>query len=506
MEYLYAYPPQYNSLGQAVHPYVYWGVAFEEGNDSFVVVAFKENGFQFYNPGTWTVELWFDGGAHHTVPLNSPANQTQNTTTVGYISMSPLPNAKTNINMKVTSSWEESGVLAQQVIGVYNPPYVAQASRISCSSSASLGDELPIYITADDTTYTHTLSYSFDKLTWNEFSVGTKATEAGTPYSVILDTSELSTYFTTQTQRSVSIMCSTFSGANQIGNSAVVNCTITDSGAAPTVSIGCTPSNDNDIVRGWGIYLQTYSKIHVIVSYELHGGSQFRSCSITVDGVEISNSSGGEATREALSDVMSSSGYKEVKATVLDSRGMSSTATYQVYVYPYAKPYASSRSALRYSSNVNTEDKAGTNLSAKATMGYSSIGGRNSAGISVRYKESGSTTWSSPITLTSGNANHVKINGSATVSTEKSYVVQFIIYDTLHPQNADPTPVEVTIVTNTVIFHAKDGGGGFAVGDYCKNDNAFEVNYRLVLNSMSYGSTLPPASEAVEGQVFFRIN
>lgn len=377
------------------------------------------------------------------------------------------------------------------------------ASTVSAATPVTLGNTSRITITRAKTSYTHTLQYSFDNSSWTNI-----ATNVATSYD--FNTSTVVAYFSTLSARTCYIKCLTYKSGTYIGAN-TTSIYITASGSPTISSITVTPVNTNQVIKGWNsgnIFVQGYSTMSITVNYTVPYGASLSNCKIAVNGTTVSD---GSATTFATQSVITEYGNIGISATITDSRGNIVSGNTTITVYPYSRPYASVTSAIRCGSNVNVEDKQnGTNISAKATISYSSVNGYNTAIVKVRYKAAGGTYPSSSTTLTSGNTNYVKINGSTTLSTTTSYIVQFVIYDSLHTESSDPTTVEVVIPTKSVTIHAKDGGAGIALGGY-NTLNAIELwlnTYlygKLILPSSMYGTSAPSTSGAVVGQVYFQL-
>jgi len=376
------------------------------------------------------------------------------------------------------------------------------ASTITVPSQTTLGSICTVTVNRAKTSYTHTIQYGFSGGTWQ-----TAATNVTTSYN--FDTSVVANHFSSTTSDYLYFRCQTYSGSTLIGTSSAVYTYVTASGTPSVTALTVTAVNDNAVIQGWNsgnIFVQGYTRMRIIVGASIPSGASLSSCKITVGGTVISE---GTTMDYTTTTPIGESGTITIAATVTDSRGKTASRSTTITVYPYSRPYASVADAIRYSSNVNTEDKEnGTNISAKATIVYSSVNGYNSAGVKVRYKEAGGTYPTSTTTLTSGAANYKKINGSTELSTDKSYLVQFIIYDSLNTESSNPTTVEMIIPTKAVTMHAKDGGAGIAFGGYNTKD-AIELwlkTYlydKLILSSSMYGTSVPTSGEP--GQVFFQL-
>ena len=378
------------------------------------------------------------------------------------------------------------------------------ASSISVPAQTTLGSTCRVTITRAKTTYTHTIQYGFSGGTWQ-----TAATNVATYYD--FDTSTVANHFSSVSSDYLIFRCLTYSGSTYIGQSSQVYTLVSAAGSPTVSSVSVAAVNDNAVIQGWNngnIFVQGYTRMTITVGYSLPSGASLSNCKISVGGTVVSD---GTSTSFTTSTPITGSGTLNISAVITDSRGNTGSGSTNITVYPYSRPYASVVDAIRYSSDVNVEDKEnGTNISAKATIVYSSVNSYNTAGVKVRYKEAGGTYPTSATTLTSGNTNHVKINGSTTLSTDKSYLVQFIIYDSLNTESSNPTTVEMIIPTKAVTIHAKDGGTGIAFGGYNTKD-AIELwlkTYlygKLILPSSMYGSSAPSTSGAEVGQIYFQL-
>lgn len=379
------------------------------------------------------------------------------------------------------------------------------ASKLVVPSSVSLGSILQIRITRDSSAYVHQLDYIFGSGTMIRMANGVT-----TSYN--FDTSLVRDHFTSKTSDTMQLMCTTIDSTTNRAIGVNFANVIINAGGVPTInSITVTPINDNAVIQGWNngnIFVQGYTKLQIDVNCTAPYGATISSCRIVVNGQTVGESA---ATSFTAGTPIMDSGSVTISATVVDSRNNKTTGNTTINVYPYSRPYASVASAIRYSTNVNTEDKKGTNLSAKATIVSSSVNGNNVAYVKVRYKQSGGVYPTSATTLTSGAANHVKINSSA-ISADASYVVQFIIYDKLNTESANPTTLEVIIPTNAVVLHSMDGGSGLGVGGYQTKSDAIQLfldtylSGKLVFESTaSYGTGAPSTSGATNGQVYFQL-
>ena len=381
------------------------------------------------------------------------------------------------------------------------------ASKMTVPSSVSLGNPIQITITRYSSNLVHNLYYRFGSGDYT-----TMATNVATSYS--FNTNLVRDHFVSRTSDALEIKCETYNtSVGRVDGTTYATVIINASGTPTITSITVTAINDNPVIQGWdavdgNLFVQGYTKLKIDIDCTAPYGATIASTRIMVNGQTVGESA---STSYTASTPIMDSGSVTISVYVVDTRGNKTSGTETINVYPYSRPYASVASAIRYSTNVNTEDRTGKNLSAKVTIVSSSVNGHNVANVKVRYKQSGGVYPSSATTLTSGAANHVKIN-SAEISADASYVVQFIIYDSLNTESSNPTTLEVIVPTNAVTIHSMNGGNGLGIGGYHTKPNAIQLfldTYmygKLIFeSSASYGSGAPPTSNVHDGQVYFQL-
>lgn len=386
--------------------------------------------------------------------------------------------------------------------------------------SPEYGTEVSIAVTHNSPSYTYKLYYSNN----GQYTLFHSDTESGT---VIWNTSVLSLTSTTI----CNLKCSTYEGATFIDDY-VVPVTVTFSGVPEVTIQSVEQVSDSTVVNSWQeegeepLYVQGYSKCKVRFLVDWMPGGTYASCYINdgVDTVIAQPVSGLSNVYEATTRVFNASGARNIVATAVDSLGRSGSEYHAITVTPYIAPYVVDADAIRFSTVVTQADKSGTNIATKINAsGDWSVGGRNVLVIYARFKQIGEgqsypykTTV--PQTLTSG-ANYVQINltsdggGSVVpIETDRSYTVQFLLCDSLHPMTGvegTPITVERLVVTSAFVIHSKDGGGGIAFGGYNETDEA-EIFYpthlydHLIVADVTYGED-PPSGPGEEGQVYFKL-
>lgn len=403
-------------------------------------------------------------------------------------------------------------------------PYTTYiASSVSATSPVNIGANTSITVRSASSQYVHSLSYSVDQSNW--YAIQDVTADATSGRTINWNTSVLSSYFAASTRLTCYIQCITYtdSSKNKVVGSTKTSITVNASTGPSITSITATPVNTNTVIKTWNngnIFVQGYTNLKVVVSYTLPAGATLSRNKIYVGGLlfddrtyDSSTQPGGTITFQTTSP-LTDSGTITISSTATDSRGNIGENRTTIEVYKYSAPMATSFSAIRYSSNVSTEDNEnGTNLSARATISVSSVNGYNSGGVKARFKQVSDSTYQyNARAVTSSYSQINKNNSGSTVAvlTTKSYIVQFIVYDKLHTEGSNPVTYEITIPTRSVVIHSRDGGNGVALGGY-NDTNGIQLWLdtflygKLILTDTVYKSEDPPSTGAQVGQVFFKL-
>lgn len=225
-------------------------------------------------------------------------------------------------------------------------------------------------------------------------------------------------------------------------------------------SITVAPVSDNSVVSGWKTYVQGYSKVRVVVAASALYGATVANCEVRVGSQE------SVAGFSVTSDVLYDRGAIPIYATVTDSRGQQSTASTQVYVYPYAKPSLSGIICHR-ADGTGAYNADGTHYFVQATARYSSVAGKNSYAIEAQYKTVDGE-YGEAVLLASGSGSIL----GEDLSPYRTYVVKIVIRDAL---NAIPYTIPIPEERNT--FKIKDGGRGVGIGAIPTEDDLLDVGF-----------------------------
>lgn len=262
----------------------------------------------------------------------------------------------------------------------------------------------------------------------------------------------------------------TYSGSKLIGTkSGAFTLLIPDSEEyRPSFSFE-TALEGSDTVKSWGVFVKNKSSVSVSLKNESYKyGASFSSVSINAFGVT--------KTEAPAVIPATSSGSVKVTVTLKDSRGLKTTAEKTLQIEDYSPPSLDFSKLYRCALSGEKEN-LGTYLAAEFTKKFSSVGGRNSETVTLRYKKSGESAY---VSLNAENSP--VIFGGAAISVSDSYDVELSVKDML---TAEENVFIRRISSADIPFNIRHGGKGAAFGCYAEKDGELTVAYDLnVLGSI----------------------
>lgn len=371
--------------------------------------------------------------------------------------------ASFSYNLNITSDGAYRGTVTATSSSI-NLGTITRVSSVSVSpASQTLGNPLAINITRYVDSYTHDLTYSFQGLS------GTIATGVGTSYSWTFPSSFLSK-FTSATELSGTITCTTKNGDTTVGTSSATFKAKIGSGKAPVLD-----SITYNVVSPAGMgepfkymCIQGLTKMSMVIDAHGQDGATISSVSTQFDGKTYSGATW------TMSGNFDNAGDLPLKITLIDSRGVSTVDSDNIItVYPYAAPsilsaeYGEKVEAFRCDSN-GEASATGTYIHAELGRKISSINGENHGKIDYRTRLASSQTFNSWANLLPSSGDETEyvddvINASL---GEDAYVIQFRVTDDL----GNVVYQNVSIPASTPIYHMADGGKAFAFHGWATND------------------------------------
>lgn len=419
-----------------------------EGNSSQVRILWKstQSGASF-NSYTRTAKYYvsINGGAEvvYSVSYTLPKGTTK---TVLDITITVPHNADGTGSVSVRT-WMDTNI-SEGVITKTSTLTLTTIPRATTptfhANSVDMGGTLTIYMYRSSTAFTHDLEYSF----------------AGSEYVSIakdLDTvyywavPDLATKIPNAASGTVTIRCITKSNGRAIGAKTAIFTARVPGSVMPTISAVTATEVTPNLAAQFGAFVKGKSALSVFVAAAGAKGSTIKSCSTTLDGKVY------VGTR-FTSDVLATAGTVNLVTIVTDTRNRSVKLTTPITVQDYYPPVITAFSGYRVNTNgVAASD--GTRLGLKYAYQVAPVGNKNTASMTIKYKRSTATSWS---TLTTGTALQSSRDTTYTTTFSASY--QFDIELSVVDWFGAEARYSITLPTADVILDIKADGKGLAFG------------------------------------------
>ncbi len=336
------------------------------------------------------------------------------------------------------------------------------ASSVSVSGQY-LGSPVTIRISRNNSSFTHTLTYSFEGHT------GTIAAGVGTAYTWTPELSVFGPYIPNAVSGVCTVSCTTYNGSVQVGSAALAQVTLSvPAGCVPAVSNGwiasVTAQNAGTAAAAFSSFVQGYSRVKVVFdsgkitqSY----GASLASLKVTFQGTAVTASGAVAVTGTAVN-----AGTAVLRCTCTDSRGRSVSEDAAITVLSYAKPSLSEVTVFRADSGGNA-DEEGAWIYAKAKVTWSPLDGANGCSMSGSWKTGGGA-YGSAVQMTSG----VSVLMGGALSATATYTAKITASDSM----GNGVSLEKVIPTASCAFHIREGGRGAAFFGYSEKDGELTVN------------------------------
>lgn len=266
------------------------------------------------------------------------------------------------------------------------------------------------------------------------------------------------------------IYCDTFNGNTKIGAKTVSFTANVSTGMEPVINNVNISEAVSGIYNKFYGYVQNNSKLAVNISASGAQGATIKSYKTTICGVSYTGQS-------FTSSTISKSGNVDVSVSVTDSRGLSTTRTYNVNVLPYETPKINLFSVDRADYDYNLSS-VGTYASICIGYEISNVSGRNNNSYKIEYRESGSYDWTH---VTSGSgyiATNQQIQGGNILVGAYTYEVRLTVTD--YFGSVDST---VDIPTTATLFNINKEGTSICFGGVSNRaeERCFDFEYPVCI-------------------------
>lgn len=337
------------------------------------------------------------------------------------------------------------------------------------SSSVDMGTEITVSTPRASSSFTHDLAYSFAGGSYVSIATG-----VGTSYKWTVP--DLASKIPNAISGTLTIRCITKNGSTTIGTKTVSMTVQVPTDVVPSVSSIAASEAVEGLAAQFGAFVQNKSKITVAITATGAKGSTIKEYSATFQGKSYTTSSW-------TSELLKTAGTLAIKVRVKDSRGRwSAYETLNITVLTYSAPKVQVLQASRCNADgtANTEGEY-----AKVVYKYSvsSVGGKNTASMALKWKRSTLTEYTQLTTGTALSADTSLVTASALFSTDYQYDIQLTLSDYF----GAITPVVTQLPTGAVILDLKANGKGISFGKASEADG-IEFGWDIVNVIKNLGS------------------
>lgn len=344
---------------------------------------------------------------------------------------------------------------------------IPRASDVS-AVTGTIGSAMTINISRKNSTFTHTIKYSFGSKS------GTIATGVGTSCSWT-PPADLATMIPNATSGIGGIIVDTYSGSTKIGSKSAQLTLNVPTSMTPTLG-SITLTDSNAAVKNLLNTANTFAEIVSDIKVAFNSATGVQGSTITDYHAEIVNKNQSTNANNGNLGLMKWNGSAQVKAWVVDSRGRSSNAvTTNITVLEYFLPTLTF-TAVRGDTN-QSSDKIVVSRTAKIAPLRIGNTQKNSFKLSFKTAPFGSTTYTADtgagvndkVTNTLTNS---KATLSGTFDIGKSYEVYGVLEDALTSSGTVKAP---PVSPEKMVMGMAETAVSF--GKYPENANAVDSDW-----------------------------
>lgn len=350
-------------------------------------------------------------------------------------------------NLRATISGTYRGTItASATINLTDIPRATQPTL--STTSANMGAVVTISTPRAASSLTHTLTYALIS-GGNTLTSGNIASGVGTSYAWTVP--DLASYLPNDTQATALITCATKSGTKTVGTkTARLTVKVPASVIPPQPTLAISEATAG-LATQFGAYIQGKSKLAVSVAATGIKGSTIKAYQTTLEGKTYTSSS-------FTSGTLTGKGSIKLVTKVKDSRGRWSAARETtITVLDYSTPQIQTLVARRANS-AGGADEEGTYLALTYKYSVTSLNSKNTATVTLEYKKSTATSWTTLTTLTALSGNTVYKPTSPTFDIDYQYDVRLTVKDWFNTSRSYTTQLP----SGVVILDIKADGSGLA--------------------------------------------
>ena len=301
------------------------------------------------------------------------------------------------------------------------------------STSLEMGSTQTITISRANSSFTHTVAYTFGSIT---NTVTTKTTSTSVTFKPPVS---LASQVPNATSGTCTVKVTTYSGSTSIGSATKTFTLNVPSNVVPTLSLAQTKNNTLG-----GVCISGKSTVKITPTGNGSQGSSIKTYSYEGAGLSGTGLSKTTGTLNA--------GEYTVKVTATDTRGRTATSTTKFIVYDYSNPACKISGYRTNSSGTPTATGTYVRLKLNWTISNPNSTNLNARKFTIQYKKKTDTSWtthtpSTALTTYVGSLTSWDVS-DVTFETTVSYDFKFTVTDSYGSASATCTVSTINAILN----------------------------------------------------------
>lgn len=355
---------------------------------------------------------------------------------------------------------------------------IPRKSTVSCPGEVNVDASLPITIGAHASSFRHTLIYQLAGGSVQTIDTGI----GGGVYS--WSTAGMASKITDSDRKTCVITCITYSGSTEIGrDTATCQVMVPDTAPYRPAISNIGTSDATHYSTTYGGYVQTKSRLRIVLSASGKEGSPIRSGTVTIGNTTLNG-------LDVTTDPLTGSGNVTVKAVVTDGRGHTSAEKSRtIAVLPYSAP-SLSRLSVERCTEAGAADDEGEYAMIRFDYTVSDLNNLNKGYITIQKRQEGATSWTDVVTNVqlNGYTGSYELAAPTVCDPDKAFDIQVSIHDNV--TTSDLT-MAAMLPTAKTVFDILADGTGIAFGKVAGLSNTFDCAWTLKPSGGITGDLLP---------------
>lgn len=328
------------------------------------------------------------------------------------------------------------------------------------ATTQTIGSSMTVNLSPADSTFYHTVSYS-----WGPSTVGVIGFDVKTSVSWTIPMN-FCNGVPNGTQGTLYVTAETFTAAGvSLGKvTRETKCNVPTS-VVPTISAVTLSDTGGHVPGSWGAYVRGKSRLHVNVTAAGAYSSRIVAYSIKALGVTVTSN-------DVDIGVIPDAGNVSIDVTVTDSRGRTATKTQSIAVQDYSDPLIESFSVERANSSGTPTDN-GTYAKIPLKVSGSPVNNKNTVEAKIYHMRSDTTEWTLARTISVAYSVDQLVMISGMVAS-RSYTIKLEVSDAF-----GATVSETILNAEGAVMGWMPGGIGVSFGKAAEESYMLDSAWKL---------------------------